>query len=498
MELYLPYDKYLEQYGHKSDALFQVCKDNILNGTLKVGSKMPSSREVATRYGLSRGTVNVVYEMLQSQGFVQSILGSGTYVVYDELYVEREEFNEELLSTDFLSEWGKRLTELEYLRHDQVTRKHSTGNEISFSLGQVDLKHFPMQDWNRLLFEQVRKQYDKEMGDAYSSDGHQALKEGIVHHLRLFRGIQANQEDIVIVNGSQQAITLAIQLLINAGDYVAMEDPHYVGARNAILSAGGIVHAFPIDREGMIFHPSEDFHYKLVMVTASRQFPTGAVLSMKRRLQLLNWAEENNSYIIEDDYDSEFQHYGRANEPLKSLDKQGRVIYMGTFSRTMMQDIRLGYVILPSALKKWFSLAKQVYERHPLSIIEQRALAQFMNTGLYDRHIRRMNRVYRRKAERLFALLTLHLSHVVELYPIESGLHIFVKWKAHLVQYELFLDRCIQDNLSIVDVRNNYVNDSELAFCLGFAHLTDTQIDDGVMRMKIIIDDVMSEEGKLT
>ncbi|HIW33264.1 MAG TPA: PLP-dependent aminotransferase family protein [Candidatus Paenibacillus intestinavium] len=482
MELYLPYYKYFEQYGHKSDALFHALKAGILSGAISAGTKLPSSRQLALTYGLSRGTVNVVYERLHSQGFVRSVMGSGTFVIYHQLDVNDRSLK--LLVNDAeLSDWGKRLVEIELHRGQVSQVQRGSTDPISFTLGQVDVTHFPVHEWNRLMFGQVREQYKKESVDAYSSEGHAPLRESIAQHLHTFRGINVNADNVVIVNGSQQAIALIIQLLINEGDAVAMENPHYVGLRNAVHSVGGKVHAFPVDDEGIVFTTSTACSYKLLIVTPSRQFPKGVVLSMERRQRLLQWAEENNAYIIEDDYDSEFRHYGRANEPLKSLDRNGRVIYIGTFSKTMMQNIRLGYAVLPDALKNWFTIAKKVYERHPSSIIEQRALADFMNTGLYDRHIRRMKRIYRKKAELLLKLLTEQMQDVLALYPIDAGLHIYARWKGTEVEFEPFLRCCEQLNVQVADARASYLGDSEQAFCLGYAHLDEQQITDGVMRM---------------
>jgi len=482
LELYLPYDKYLDQYGHKSDALFLALKEGILSGDIKAGTKLPSSRQLAATYQLSRGTVNVVYERLHSQGFVRSIMGSGTFVVPIKFNKGDSSINLPVNEKN-LSDWGKRLAEIELHQGLASNVQREDSDPISFTLGEVDLVHFPVQEWNRLMFEQVRDQYNKESVDSYSSEGHASLRESIAQHLHTFRGINIKPDNVVIVNGSQQALTLIIQLLINEGDIVAMENPHYIGVRNAVHSVGGKVHTFPVDNEGIVFPPSKACPYKLLFVTPSRQFPTGVVLSMERRQQLLLWAEENNAYIIEDDYDSEFRHYGRANEPLKSLDRKGRVIYIGTFSKTMMQNIRLGYAVLPDSLLNWFTIAKKVYERHPSSIIEQRAMAAFMKYGLYDRHIRRMKRIYRKKAELLLRLLTKHMQSVLELYPIDAGLHIYAKWKGSEAEFEQFLTHCEQLNVRLSDARGYYLEESVQAFCLGFAHLSEQQITDGVFRM---------------
>src|SRR5690606_20568105 len=176
-------------------------------------------------------------------------------------------------------------------------------------------------------------------------------------------------------------------------------------------------------------------------------------LSLERRLQLLQWAQQNNSYIVEDDYDSEFRFVGRAIEPMKSLDKHDRVIYIGTFSRTMLQDIRLGYAILPSSLTAAFRYAKMVYERHPSSIIQQRALAAFMNSGQYDRHLRRLKRLYRRRAELIQQLIKAYMNDVLSPMPANAGLHIYAHWTKTTEQFQHFLHACSELGVYVVDAR---------------------------------------------
>lgn len=487
MELYIPFDEYVSSYKTKQAALFHALREAILSGKLQANWKLPSSRKLAQRYHLSRGTVNTVYDMLLAQSYIYTKSGAGTFVC--ELQPTIDPSSDTDATSVQLSDWGQRVLQYEESRSQLAREVKETRaasrhtSQIVFSLGKVELQQFPIKEWNRCMYEQTRQQYELEMRDAYSSDGHIGLKHSIAEHIRSHRGIVVQPDDIMIVNGSQQAIILLVQMLMNEGDYAVLEDPHYEGARRAIQSVGGIVHAYPVDEQGICFQPQQT-SYKLMLLTPSRQFPTGAVLSLERRIELLSWAEKTNAFIIEDDYDSEFRHVGRAIEPLKSLDKSGRVIYIGTFSRTMLQDIRIGYAILPQQLKKPFQSAKRVYERHPNSIIQQRALASFMASGHYDRHIRRLKRLYRRRVELMIQLLTEHMHEVLQLYPAQAGLHIYAGWRKDEQQFEAFLEACGRYAVKGIDARSYQMNIKQPALCLGYAHLNEEQITEGILRLR--------------
>lgn len=491
MELFINFQQYVNQYRYKSAALFHALRDAILQGNLKPHTLLPSTRELAKKYEVSRGTANTVYDMLLSQGYIYTKASSGTYVA--DMQQMNVEHNQQQEAQVELSHWGRRIQDLalQSLSPQQASADSSSdgvkGEVIEFGLGKVDMTHFPMKEWNRHLYEQAREQYQFELRDAYSSDGHDELKKAIARQVLKERGIEAKPEQVMIVNGSQQAITLLAQLLLNEGDYVAMEDPHYVGARHAFQSVGAAIHTFPVDDQGIFFTANKEQQptYKLMLLTPSRQFPTGVVLSLERRLQLLHWAEGSNSYIIEDDYDSEFQFVGRPIEPMKSLDKNGRVIYIGTFSRTMLQDLRIGYAILPASLATAFRHAKMVYERHPSSIIQQRALAAFINSGQYDRHLRRLKRLYRRRAELIQQLLQEQLSHIFVAQPVQAGLHIYAVWRRDEARFDGFLKVCKKLGVQVVDARKYGMNSVQPALCLGFAQLTEKQIEEGISRLKI-------------
>ncbi|CAN7322463.1 PLP-dependent aminotransferase family protein [Paenibacillus sp. LjRoot153] len=524
MAFYLPFQTYCMRYPSKYAALYHALRDEIVGNKLKQNTKLPSSRDLADRLGISRGTVNQVYDMLIAEGYLQADVGRGTFVVYADghvMYETKVGKNIELSAwgvrvsegvgaggrrkkgedkADVASEQGKREgkadggNEQGEVREGKVNgvkdqRKERelvgkpAGREIAFVVARPQMEQFPREQWNRGMYEQVRQMTESPQADAHIAEGHYALREAIAVHLRRMRGIDAPPERIVIVNGSMQAIALLTQLLVNPGDPVVLERPGYQGASRAVLAAGGVpVHA-EVDGQGLIPQP---WNARLLFVTPSRQFPTGAVLGLERRQLLLRWAAEQGAVIVEDDYDSEFRHRGRPIEPLKVLDQEGRVVYIGTFSKTMLQDLRIGYVVLPEALHDAFVAAKRLYEPHPTGLLEQRSLAAFMASGGYERHLRRMRRVYASKFLLLQALLQEQLSTLFEWVDSDSGLHLFGWWRGDLRTYTAYAAACRAVGVTWTDAGNYALPDGRAGVCFGFAHLTEAEIKQGITLLRSV------------
>lgn len=518
MAIYLPFQVYLTRYSSKYAALYHALRDEIVGYKLKVHTKLPSSRELADMLGISRGTVNQVYDMLIAEGYLQADVGRGTFVVYADSQAMHEANAGKNIE---LSAWGMRVSERVRGRgnmgkgavRDGVGKIAGAGErgrerdregvtagareqgkvrdragepagvEIAFVVARPQMDQFPREQWNRGMYEQVRRMTESPQEDAHIAEGHYALREAIAVHLRRMRGIDAPPERIVIVNGSMQAIALLTQLLVNPGDPVVLERPGYQGASRAVLAVGGVpVHA-EVDGQGLIPQP---WNARLLFVTPSRQFPTGAVLGLERRQQLLRWAAEQGAVIVEDDYDSEFRHRGRPIEPLKVLDQEGRVVYIGTFSKTMLQDLRIGYVVLPEALHDAFVAAKRLYEPHPTGLLEQRSLAAFMASGGYERHLRRMRRVYASKFLLLQALLQEQLSTLFEWVDSDSGLHLFGWWRGDLRTYTAYAAACRAVGVTWTDAGNYALPVDRAGACFGFAHLTEGEIRQGVTLLRSI------------
>ena len=285
---------------------------------------------------------------------------------------------------------------------------------------------------------------------------------------------------MILVNGSAQAITLLAQLLIDPGEPVVIEDPCYRGTRQAVETFGGRLLPSPVDEQGILV---DDWPARLLFVTPSRQFPTGAVLSLKRRQELLHWAARRNAVIVEDDYDSEFRHGGRPIEPLKALDTADRVVYIGTFSKTLFKNIRLGYAVVPNWLRDPFLKARHLYEPQQTSILQQRALADFMNGGHYERHLRRMKRIYSQKHKLCDRELRAQLGQAFDFVESDAGLHICGWWKGSDEDYIAFRRACLQHGVRFVEAAPYWIAGNKKGALFGFAHLTEDEIRTGIARM---------------
>lgn len=483
MHFQLAYSNYLERYSTKIQALYHAIRDAIVSGLFVYGDKLPSSRELATMYEISRGTVNQVYDMLASQGYLSSLHGSGTFVAYRTESTEEacNEFIDCNNTQYYLSSWGKQISTLTIpaTNYTQTTAGNPLPDHIDFSRYAPDLTKFPYDEWNNRLYAEVRAQENK-ANASHRSLGDLSLREAISAYLRRMRGIVAQPEQIAVTAGSMQAIALLTQLLADSGDHIVAESPCYEGISLAIKAAGATLIEAGLDGQGLV---PKDWDARMLFVTPSRQFPTGEILSLERRQTLLQWASKQNAVIVEDDYDSEFRYRGVHVEPLKTLDKEDRVIYLGSFTKTLPLDVRLGYVVLPLALADVFRKAQALYEPKPINLLEQRALAAFMNSGQYERHLRRMNRLYSRKFKLLFQLLTEQISNFFDWIENDAGLHIFGWWKMDKQSYDSFALAAKQLGVFFAEAKSTEANQVRYGIILAFAHLTEDEITEGVRRL---------------
>ncbi|MFK0524440.1 PLP-dependent aminotransferase family protein [Paenibacillus illinoisensis] len=469
----------------KMKALYHAVRDAIHDGNLVYGEKLPSTRELAASYHISRGTVNQVYDTLTAQGYLQSEHGRGTFVAY-QADLSHEEYQVKSC-THHLSAWGNRIQQLEQQTAQQTAqaRDHSKENSevIDFSKYQPDLSKFPYDEWNNRLYAEIRHREENVIhaSASVSSTGDPKLREAIAAYLRRMRGIHVDADHIAVTAGSMQAIALLTQLLADPGDHVVTESPCYVGISQAIMAAGAKLIEANLDGQGLV---PQNWDARMLFVTPSRQFPTGEMLSLERRQTLLDWAHRRDAMIVEDDYDSEFRYRGMHVEPLKTLDKEGRVIYLGSFTKTLPFEVRLGYVVLPPTLADTFRKAQALYEPRPVNLIEQRALAAFMTSGQYERHLRRMNRLYSRKFHMLLKLLNQQLSTWFDWVENEAGLHVFGWWRGMPSAYEAFRASARSQGVHYSEVSSSTSDGIKVGIYLSFAHLSDAQIQEGVARLQ--------------
>ncbi|MGD0031740.1 PLP-dependent aminotransferase family protein [Paenibacillus illinoisensis] len=469
----------------KMKALYHAVRDAIHDGNLVYGEKLPSTRELAASYHISRGTVNQVYDTLTAQGYLQSEHGRGTFVAY-QADLSNEDYQVKSC-THHLSAWGNRIQQLEQQSVQRTIQSRDHNKEsrevIDFSKYQPDLSKFPYDEWNNRLYAEIRHREENVIhaSASVSSTGDPKLREAIAAYLRRMRGIHVDADHIAVTAGSMQAIALLTQLLADPGDHVVTESPCYVGISQAIMAAGAKLIEANLDGQGLV---PQNWDARMLFVTPSRQFPTGEMLSLERRQTLLDWAHRRDAMIVEDDYDSEFRYRGMHVEPLKTLDKEGRVIYLGSFTKTLPFEVRLGYVVLPPTLADTFRKAQALYEPRPVNLIEQRALAAFMTSGQYERHLRRMNRLYSRKFHMLLKLLNQQLSTWFDWVENEAGLHVFGWWRGTTSAYEAFRSSARSEGVHYSEVSSSTSDGIKVGIYLSFAHLSDAQIQEGVARLQ--------------
>ncbi|GAA3404902.1 PLP-dependent aminotransferase family protein [Paenibacillus hodogayensis] len=486
MQFHIPYHLYTDSYPTKRLALYHALRDCIVSGMLGVDTKLPSSRELATLYGMSRGTVSQVYDMLASEGYMTSGVGRGTFVAYRPPEEKPDERSGQ--GAYVYSDWGSRLQALNDGRAEAGAADKDAGAKrgVDFRAAGPDPESFPDAEWNRCLFAQTRLLAEARPRRVRTSVlGDEALRECLAQYLRRVRGIAADARHIAVFSGSMQAIALTAQLFIDPGDRVVIENPCYTGAADAFQAAGGVCVPAPVDDQGIIPEP---WKAKLLFVTPNRQFPTGAVLPLERRQRLLAWASANQSLIVEDDYDSEFRHRGKSLEPLKVLDREGRVLYMGSFSNTLLPHVRIGYAVLPEPLIPLFAKAKALFDPRPCNLLEQRTLAAWMQSGDYERNLRRMKRVYGRKFRQLRELFSSLLSPWFTWIEGDAGLSVFGWWNGAPEQYVRFRSACREAGIhwSDTSVRESDAVPVRYGAFFYFPHLTEEAMTEGVRTMERI------------
>ncbi|MGG3281704.1 PLP-dependent aminotransferase family protein [Paenibacillus solani] len=480
MELGLPFETYLEQYRYKYLALYHAIRTAIHSGKLPEGTRLPATRKLARLYGMSRGSAAQSYDMLIAEGYVVSRPGSGTYVAEGIIRTDQPPVAEQ---SPTLSAWGQRLMSHREEYQEQASAmlllEQTPPDTISFASARMPIEDFPYAEWRSAL-SYAGGRGGIGLQNGAPPEGDIELRRAIAGHLRFTRGIPADPEHIVIFSGSMQGLVLLFQLLVDPGDQVIMEDPGYQGIYRGIKLSGGNPLPSPVDDAGLIPH---DWEAGLLVVSPSRQYPTGAVLPLERRRALLNWARKRQAFIIEDDYDSEFRWGGKPIEPLKMLDDEGRVIFVGSFSKTMFTGLRIGYAVLPPSLVEAVMQAKALYEPISPAQLEQRALARFIVRGGYGRHLRRMTRLYGNRYETLHQTMAAHASDLFRLHSGDAGLHVYANWLRSPEEYAAFQDAARRRGVMFRDASVYHRTPGPPAACFGFSHLDVAHITEGVNRI---------------
>lgn len=431
----------------------------ILASQLQEDEQLPSSRELAHSLGVSRNTVNEAYEQLLLEGYIYRVSRSGTYVSKGLAFKK---------GLDLVPQQEPdRLSEIET-------------DIIDFKASQPAIDHFPKQAWAN-TYKQICLMADNSAFGYQSAMGHIQLREAVVNYLGRLRGVSAHSNQVVITTGATQALSLLTRLLEGEGDQVCVEDPVTDEMRQIFIEAGAQIRPVYTDEFGM--DPTDLPQLakpRFVFTIPSHQFPLGAIMPVQRRIQLVEYARKVETYIIEDDYDSEFIYEGTPVQAMQSLDAE-RVIYIGTFSKILSPSLRIGYMVLPFHLvdraekQKWFT------DRHSSSL-EQLALAMFIKEGLFEKHIRRMKKLYSRRRKVLVQAIREAFDHC-DIIGQAAGMHLVVRFKDRETIDKTKLERNRVHAVVVEDftiTKGSHQNE----LVLGYGHLNETDIREGISRLK--------------
>jgi GntR family transcriptional regulator / MocR family aminotransferase len=395
--------------------LYQALRERILDGRLQSDTRLPASRELAALLGISRNTVGRAFDQLYAEGYVLTRVGAGTFVAPLTLHAAVPK----PLAGPAPSGALQRV-------QAQLLRVPPAGAPRAFRVGVPAFDLFPFQTWARLQARFWRKPSPARLGYGDPA-GDAQLRELVAAYLRNSRGLHCDPGQIVITCGAQQAISLCAQLLVDPGDRVAIENPGYRAAGHAFAAAGAELCGVAVDGDGLDTAALAQVpDCRLVYVTPSHQYPTGVTLSLARRLELLEWAERCDGWIIEDDYDGEYRYVGTPLAPLAALDRQARVIYVGTFCKITFPALRLGYLVLPPALAPLFAQRRALDMRNS-EIGTQVVMAEFIAAGHFQRHIRRMRIAARSRRDALLRDWPVAIAGCGPLPVVAAGLHLCVR-----------------------------------------------------------------------
>jgi GntR family transcriptional regulator/MocR family aminotransferase len=458
---------------HFSVEIYRQVRDAIVTGTLRRGERLPATRELATTLRVSRMTVTVAYERLAAEGFIVSRVGDATYVARDIA----------------LPAVGKRSQPDGVLRPRRLWEEiplptaFATSAAFDFRTGIPDVALFPHTMWRRLL---VRTLRDEPPPAAIYGDpaGHAGLRDAIAHHLGVSRGIAVSGNDVTVTSGTQQALDVIARVLLSRFDRVALEEPGYWPPRWVLTALGARVVGVPVDREGLVV-PAIPRNVRAVYVTPSHQYPTGVSMTLRRRQALLAWADRHDAAIIEDDYDSEFRFSDRPLEPLRTLDTSGRVIYIGSFSKTLLPTLRLAFIIAPRSLHAAIHRAKFLADWHS-PLVLQAALARFIEQGDFARHLHRIGHIYRERHELMARVIARDFSDHLELIPSSTGLHMAaVAPRASVNQIETVAKHAYSMGIAIRTLASFPSGKAQHAgIVLGYGGIATARIEEGLGRLR--------------
>ncbi|KWT72967.1 Transcriptional regulator, GntR family domain [Hyphomicrobium sulfonivorans] len=493
MELDLRFDKDAGQTLQTQ--AFEQIRNLILKGFLRPGMILPPTRLLAQQLSISRNTIALAYDRLSAEGYIESRGRAGTFV--------SQSVPDESLSADAGGETqsGARGVGLPspllcFSGHPPVvSRPDAKQPLIDFWVGRSEPSSFPLETWRRLLLRKISVGGSKltEYGDPA---GLSELRVAIANHLARTRGVVVSAEQIIVTSGSQDALNLICRLLDVPNHPFYIENPCYQGAAFLFRSLGANLHPIAVDQQGIVVDKLPRSHAGVAFVTPSHQYPTGATLSLERRLALLEWANETNSVIIEDDYDSHFRYDSRPITALAGLDQDRRVFYLGTFSKSLAAGLRIGFTVVPHHLAQPARIVKSQMN-HGQAWLDQAVLTEFIESGLYDRHLRRARKLYKSRRDCLIESLQQVFGNA-EISGAEGGLHVVWKLPHGCSDAAVVQQRARLRGVGIYALNSGAAHDfdgsaSRQMMVLGYSSVKEKDIVVAVNRLGELLDDMRSE-----
>jgi len=458
----------------------------ILDGALPASNPLPASRALALSLNVSRDTVENAYSLLHAEGYIERQVGSGSFVAE----VPQLQKPKRKIATQPTEQPAIQLSKRgQGMLNNKGVREALTPHP--FAPGIPETRLFPLPLWARLE-RQVMRDYQFKALQHSDPQGTQELRSAIAHYVNLERGAHATPERILILTSSQQAIALCALILLDAGDHIFTENPMYQGARKAFEAAGLIPVPIPVDPHGIRVdllkqHPTPA---KVVSLTPSHQYPTGATLSLERRLELIEWAEHNQAWIIEDDYDSEFHYAGKPTACVQGLDPYQRTIYIGTFTKSLFPSVRIGYMILPAQLIAPMTTARTLQDGHTATM-PQLTLARFIENGHFGAYIRQMRQVYAKRLTCLEKLVRTHLKEFLEPLPPLGGMQMPCVLICGISE-KVIIEHAKQKGIALTGLSSLYITTpTQTGFLLGFAAYTEREMELAIHILRKIFTDCL-------
>ena len=468
--------------GSLSRQLYDGLRDAILSGQFRVGARMPSTRALAASRGVSRNTVHMAFEQLILEGLLEGKQGVGTFVAElpsgipfgpgaAELDKPRGRRN--------LSNQGRAIHNLAKRWPEPIQLPgESRGRAIGMG-APADL--FPSRAWRRLLVQC----WDQLIGTrGLGRSEFEPLREAIAEHLGTTRGVRCTPDQVIVVSGSQQGIALVANVLLDPDDSVWVEDPGYFGAHRAFVGWGAQVVPVAVDDQGLSVEAGRKRapQARLVHVTPTHQFPLGKTMPLRRRADLLAWAKTADAWILEEDYDSEFRYSGTPLAALQGIDPNQRVMYLGSFSKSMFSGLRMAYLVVPRDLAPAFRAARQIVGGPP-PVLEQAVVERFLTEGHFQRHLRRMRRVYSQRQRRLIKAVEEKLDGLLHVDPDETGMHL-VGWLRNGMVAEDVCRRAAKEGLELLPLSSYRAEAGPEGVLLGFSEVGEPSLLRGVRLLR--------------